>query len=370
MKKSALLLAFVAGVGAGGYLTYVIGQPTQANLDPKLPPATPNPADLALPIHEVESAEILLRSLPRVVSGFGQVVPGVGGVERDSLAFDARLVALHVTVGDVVSEGQILAELGPSQAARAQLTSAEQELLLASALADGVRQQHALGLLTAQTLTEAEGIEEAARIRHDALVTAGAGKTTTLHAHFDGIVLAIPPAIGDLLPAGGVVIEIAARGGQEIRLGVEATKISQVQVGQEVRLDSLANPAATSIPAQVVAITQSLNPDTRLFDVRVKPLSSDGIHLGEFLSGSIVVEVTEHLSIPRQSLVPSGLGWVFFTVQDGRAQRHEVPPPIASGSFVAIDGLDLPAGTEVVIRGQGGLAEGSLVRSVPAVERP
>jgi membrane fusion protein, multidrug efflux system len=90
---------------------------------------------------------------------------------------------------------------------------------------------------------------------------------TVLRATHPGVITATDAQIGQVVPAGMVVVRLAHDGAREVQFAVPQQRLRQVAVGQSVSISSMA--LADEVKATVVEVAASADPITRTYLVRV-----------------------------------------------------------------------------------------------------
>lgn len=309
------------------------------------------------------------------VSGELSALPGMD-VKLGPLV-GGRLGAVLVGEGDAVREGQVLARLDPTplrdarSQAEAQLAQAQAQARNAAAKLARADQALKAGVAAAQeveddrlALAQAEGSLKSAQA---ALSTARnqLGRSE-LRAPFDGVVAHVFVPAGEPVDANKPVLEVARVSPLELRAPIAPALAARVRPGQQASLhvDAL---AGRDFPAQVIAISPTLDPATGAALVRLRADNADGaLRIGSFARAQIAVDVRRGaLRVPEQALLSGPEGAAVEVVQEGKAKRVPVKVEAKDGRFAAI-GEGLAEGAEVIVQGNYALPDGTPVRAEPA----
>lgn len=246
-------------------------------------------------------------NLPERVVAYGSAGPAADAAQVLSVQASGKVSQWAVTAGTPVKRGQHLLtfELAPSAVAAYQ--QAESALKVAQA-----QRAHTAELLTQQLATrdqmaQADKALVDAQTNLDAL-TRQQGKTPVqqVDAPFDGTVVTVDAAQGDVLQPGAPLLSVQRGDGLVVTAGVEREAMGRVQVGAKADLVPLDGGAA--MHGTVRRVARALNPHTHQVDVEIVP---DGALVGgEGFRADIVVGQWQGWLIPRDAL------------QGGEADRH------------------------------------------------
>jgi len=136
-----------------------------------------------------------------------------------------------------------------------------------------------------------------------------------------------------------------------------------VRPGAPVRVTSDADDRI-DVQGRVREILPTINPDTRQATVVVDLPSDEILRPGMFLTGEIVTNTVEGLTIPSAAVIPQadGTAQVFRLNADDTvtATRIELGEVLDSSQVEVLNGLE--PGDRIVVSGAGFLSDGDLVR--------
>jgi membrane fusion protein (multidrug efflux system) len=181
-----------------------------------------------------------------------------------------------------------------------------------------------------------------------------------LQAAAPGIVCSIDVQAGQIVPAGGALIETIGEGQISVRLGVESVDAARLAPGMAVSIRPVNDPQA-AFSGKVHRLARQVNPQTRLVSVYVAPEPGAHLMLNQYVSGVISVATRKALVAPPAAVLPDGEADVLYTVQNGHAVRHEVKVGLQNDRQVELVGSDLKAGEMVVVVGNSELEDGMSV---------
>lgn len=307
---------------------------------------------------------------------------------------EGQLLGLNVDVGDLVKQGQIVAQLDDA-ILRTQLNEAEAELAalrsevarsnsqvsnaraqvesarleLAQAQADSQRQQSLLreGAIASQTAqqaqTEARTAAQALRAAREQVsteqqaVAAAQGRVvaqqavvaqeqkrrsyTRLVAPISGLVLQRLQEPGDLIQPGNEVLQIADFSRVQVRVEVSDRELGNISIGQTVNVKLDAFPQENLV-GQVTRIYPAADATARLVPIEVViPNSNSKIGSGLLARVSFVNPNQENVVVPQSALAggqreqkgkeESKAGTVFVVTQEAERQTKVVARKVTLG---------------------------------------
>ena len=324
-------------------------------------------AGCSKPAPEPAAVPTALVSLARVSQGgIAETVTLYGAAETSASArialvapIEANVVEIAAPVGTAVSAGQVVARLSPGPVARLDLSRAESDARLASAALARAQRLRADGLVgNAEVETARAAAQSALATRASLGARSG---TLVLRANGPGFVDTVPPAIGDLVAAGGVVATIARSGDVRARFGIDPALARRI--GRGVRLSIVPTGGGAPFIAPVLSVDPVVDPTTRLASVYTLVPASAEIGPGEALTAEVrVSEAKAALTIPYAALLDEGGQAYVFVIQKGIARRRDVVAGPAGDQQVAIlKGLN--SSEAVVVAGGTALEDGMKVRT-------
>lgn len=330
-------------------------------------------SEVAAPvIRPVRVATVEQAPARAVVSMTGQIE----AMDQAAIGFRiaGRVLTRPVSVGDIVQDGQILAELEPQdeqnalRSARADLNAARGRLTQAQNHYD--RQAH----LLARNLVSRADFEAAqqGRIAAQAGVEAAEAQLrtaedrlgfTVLSADAPSTVTAVGAEPGEFVSAGQMVVRLARREGRDAVFDVPLTLLDTVSPGTILTV-RLANDNTATISARVREVAPQADIVTRTFRIRAglkDPPAS--FRLGATVIGSLKEDVSGLLQIPTSAIVRSDGATSVWLVDPTSLKvtlrKIEIERSDADTTFVA---SGLKAGDIVVSAGTNMLSEGQEVR--------
>ncbi len=189
-----------------------------------------------------------------------------------------KLQSRPVDMGQRVAAGDVLATLDArdyqlgAAAADAQRAAADSQWQLAKADLARFSDLADKGFIGQAQLQRYQAAFDAAQAQATSANAGAAAQRnqldyTVLRATHPGVITAADAQIGQVVPAGMVVVRLAHDGAREVQFAVPQQRLRQVAVGQSVSISSMA--LAEEVKATVVEVAASADPITRTYLVRV-----------------------------------------------------------------------------------------------------
>lgn len=325
-----------------------------AGCSPKSAPA-PTPSVLVRTQAAVQGA------VPDVVTVYGAAAPATGALQTLSLKQPARVDAILVAPGAVVTAGQRLLSYTLNPAAVGAYRQATAAVTLAQAQLAHATQLFAQQLATRDQVAQAEAGLRTAQANLAALSQQGAGVASGgVAAPFDGVVVSIPVAVGDQPMAGAPLVSVARKGGLVITAGFDPATAARLRVGQPATLQSLA-AGLPAVQGSVLRVSGALNPRTRLIDADIAAPGGSLI-LGDAYRAMVTIGQVSGWLAPHIGVLNDSQGDYVFQVSGGHARRVDVSLIRSDGDIDVIQG-PLDPHLPLVADGAYQLEAGALVRT-------
>lgn len=315
------------------------------------------------PVAIVETVPLEKSSISEMDTAYGTVVAQPGEVQSVSVEYESRVVRLLIASGQQVEKDQPLIEIEPSPDAKLQLNEATAENESAQQELAQVEQRFAMKLAVNSDLQTAKRAAQSAQTKLKSLQSRGLAGRQKLKAEVSGVAGKINVQAGQIVPAGGPLLEIVPSKQIEVRLGVEAEDVGRLEVGQSVKLSAVHNASTASIEGKIRLITRQVNATTRLIDIFVALPAESDLILESYVQGEITIAAKETLVVPRAAVLPDEDKHVLFTVKEGHAVKHEVQIGLENSTHVEVIGEGLQAGEQVVTTGNYELEDGMEVQT-------
>lgn len=325
-----------------------------------------------------------------------------------------RVASLAVDLGTRVRRGQLVARIDPAdyairvqqaeaamQEARARLgldeagqrvdpqrtgtvRAARAQLEQAAASHDRAQQLAREGLISKAELDAAEAAHHVAESRYQDAVdeiqgrSASAGQRraelalarqqlgdTAIYAPFEGVVQERRTSPGEYLPAGAPVVDLVKVDPLRFRAEVPEREAASLRVGQEVRISSEGQVAAT---ARLARISPTISARNRVLVVEADVANPGLLRPGALVQAEIVTDATSTaLTVPNDAVVSfAGIQKVLL-VKDGKAAEQPIVVGRRTDQWTEVTS-GLKAGDQVVLR-PGSLQSGQPVTVTTADNR-
>lgn len=190
-------------------------------------------------------------------------------------------------------------------------------------------------------------------------------------APFTGYVVAKHTEVGQWLDRGDPVVTLIELDVAHVIVPVPERYISQVQLGDQVRLEFDAIPGR-SREGRVVHIIPQAN-ESRTFPITVAADNAQALLKSGFVARATLTvgEQQDALLVPKDAIVSQGTQQIVYAIRDGKAMTVPIQrTSFFEGSAIVVGALQ--KGEQVVIRGNERLRPGQAVRvvaSAPAASR-
>lgn len=293
--------------------------------------------DTAAPSATVSVISLSQQSVPTYLNATGSVVAGTAE-QNITLAAPGIVTSFTVRPGEAVQAGQILAHVAPDPQSAADWRKAENAVTAATAAHDHVAALLAQHLATSADLATATQALNDAQAAQSALRATGTGQARDITAPYAGTITAIAAAPGGTLPAGTVLLKLAAGNGLSALTSLPEQQALRVQPGDAASL-VLLNSGAT-IPAIVAQRAAMLDPQTGLINITLVPQGA--VLLGEPVSARIAIGNVTGYPVPRDAVLNDEQGDYIYQI-DTKNIAHRVNVRVLSAegdSDVLAPGLD------------------------------
>jgi len=360
-------------------------------------------AEAAAPaIPSITVAAVETRTLSERIIASG-LIAAVEEVQVAPLVEGQPLDQLLVDVGDMVTEGQVLAVLS-----RTTLDLQRTEAVASLAAAKALISQGQAQLVEAEAAAAeaARAVERTTRLRDSGTApqatwdTANANATAAnarvmvatqglesaraqlalAEARLENVDLLLnrtevkAPVAGRIVQRNAKIGAIATAAGQpmfvitrdaalELRADVSETDVLQLAPGQKARLRAVG--MVGTLEGTVRLIEPSIDPVTRLGRARISVDQAGDLRTGMFVEAEILVAERTALAVPVTAIGSSPEGSTVMRVANGVAERVVVKTGIRDGGMVEIT-AGLAKGDQVVLKAGAFVRAGDRINPVPA----
>jgi membrane fusion protein (multidrug efflux system) len=284
-----------------------------------------------------------------------------------------RITEVLADEGDAVEAEQVLLEVDPERRnleladARAGLAEAGAALREQERDYRRARTLHERGIASDADLDQAETALALARSRSESArarlgVAERAVRDASVRAPFAGLIARRQVSRGEFVNVGQPLFELVALDPIEVEFHLAERDSSRVAIGQEVRVTVSPFPGEL-FHAVVTVVSPTIDPRTRTLRVKAQIDNPAGrLRPGLFARADLGITVREGVMlVPEEAILLRSDGSVVFRhVEGNRVERVIVETGSHRGDRVEV-ARGLAPGDQVVIRGQAGLVDGSLV---------
>src|SRR6516162_1251902 len=314
------------------------------------------------PIPEVQVAKVERKTITEKVIVYGSVVAQPGKTHSVSIAFEIRVRHILVAPGQFVQQNDPLIEIELSPGAQVQFQQAKNAAEAARKEFKQTQERFNLKLATNQDLSTAEKTARDAEAQLTALQRAGAGGDNRIHSDMSGVIAKVDAQDGQIVPAGGPLVEIVAENEIEVKLGVEPEDLAAAQEGVPITIVPVNDPNSSKVEATVRLVTRRIDPTTRLVDVYVALPQGTKLLLDEYVRGEIQRTEKDALVVPRSAVLPNeSREFEVLTVVNNRAVKHTVKIGAENPKEMQVIADDLHEGDPIVTVGNYELEDGVAV---------
>jgi membrane fusion protein (multidrug efflux system) len=313
------------------------------------------------PVVAVRTVAMTQGTIQQELTAYGTVISQPGEMRVVSVPFESRVVQVSAVAGQPVSSGAPLVRVEASPDTTLQWQEANQGVAAASRQLQQVEQRYDQRLATKQERLQAQQDLQSAQVKRANLEKRGVASPQNLVAKQAGIVSKVDVQEGQIVPAGGALVELAVENRIEVKLGIEPEDVAYLKVDQPVSLSAVDRGHAAAITGKVRLVTGQVNPDTRLVDVFVALPPDAGLMLNQYVRGQLAIAAEHALIVPREAVLPEDGGYALYTIENDRALKHAVALGFQNAGRVAVRGDGLKEGQRVVVTGNYELANGMAV---------
>ena len=298
----------------------------------------------------LEILEVKLMDSYRITREFpGKLLP----VQQSNLAFEisGKINVINVDIGDVVKEGQILAELDNREAA-AQLKQAEARYDLSSQILNRYKDLRSQGHISIQDLDSANSEELIAKSQYEFFKVKL--EQTKLIAPFDGIIQNRFYDTGSVINGGIPIVEILSSKNVEAHISIPLKFIDKLNIGDSYNF-KIGNKKSEGVLERLAPMTLG-GSDNRLavfkFDTFFDPGSIAELNLSINVKG-------RGTWVPIKSLSQSEQGiWAVYTINSEKVVVRDLVEIIYFEGEYAYVGGTLNDGDQIILGGAQKIIEG------------
>lgn len=282
-----------------------------------------------------------------------------------------KVAKITVRTGESVKNGQLLAQIDPTDAnhqaaadsgeiARLSALLAQQERLLTrqtELVQKGFISNHALDDVTAQR--DALNSQLATARAKSGLSSNNVNKTRVL-APFDGIVEERLAAQGDYIKLGDPLFRLISNKHLRAHLPFPESAAPRLKVGMPVKISSPLSPEVV-IEGTVEDIRPSISQGNRTIDVIARFDNPGALKSGGSIDAAVITDRKEQaVLVPEQAVVLRPAGKVVYLINEGKAKQQIIEAGSKHGGMIEVT-KGLNGGETLALDGAGFLSEGATV---------
>ena len=295
-----------------------------------------------------------------------------------SFRVGGQLTARYVNPGDLVKQGQALAQLDPTDAsnqlaaAKAALEAAEHRLLFATQQRDRDEAQSKQNLISQLQLEQTQDAYASALAARDQAkqqfeLAQNQSRYTTLVADHDGAITSRQADVGQVLAAGQAVFNFAWSGEREVYLDVPESRIDGMVIGQTAKVTLPALPGRV-FDARVREIAPAADPQSRTYLVKLT-IDQPGAVLQLGMTADVALQAAASsavvVSVPATALFHQGEHPAVWVVRPADATLELRPVSVTRyGERDVLIAGGLKAGERVVMQGVHTVSVGEKVAPI------
>ncbi|MGA1160238.1 MAG: efflux RND transporter periplasmic adaptor subunit [Burkholderiaceae bacterium] len=287
----------------------------------------------------------------------------------------AGLVArMLVREGQAVKQGQVLAQLdlddqrAKVQQAEQQVAAAQADVAVAQRTRDNNQALVTQGFISGTALDNANAQFDAALARQRSALAAlqlaqNGLKDTSIRSPFNGTVATRHVRAGERVPINAPLLDVVDDTALEIEVTLPAATMRDVAVGQRALMRMDGDTVARA--AVVSRINPSVLPGSRSASFFLKLQDGQGVRVGEYARGVLVVGELQGLALPSEAIRRQGEQNQTLVIRDGRV----LTVPLTLGDSGLLNGESMTLAVaglrpgDQVFRPSGGTPEdGATVR--------
>lgn len=183
---------------------------------------------------------------------------------------------------------------------------------------------------------------------------------TVIRAPFGGVVGAKNLSVGDYLKVGDPMVEVVVLDPLEISFQVPERYKSKISLGHKASLRVVSEPGR-DYEGVISFISPTVDVKSRSFSVKARVENPEGrLNPGMFARVSMVTEVHERApTVPWESVIQTEKETYVYLARDGKAVKLPISLGKVTNQWAEILGVDLPAGSQVIVEGKYAAKEGS-----------
>lgn len=280
-----------------------------------------------------------------------------------SFRVNGKIVSRLVDIGQVVKEGQALANLDPTDyklsadSANAQLASAKSNFVTQQANLERYKQLLQQNFVSQAQYDTQKAQFDSTRAQYEEAQNQLSNSRnqvqyTTLKAPSDGVITSINMDAGQVVSAGQTVATMAVSGKKEVEIELPEAQINNYKAGMPANIKIWAT--GQSYSGAIRIMNQASDQQTRTFTARVVINNSDNnIKYGMAADVTVTpLNSTDGVELPLNSLyAKDGKSYVWIIDSNSKAKLLPIDVISTDGSSIKVKSSNLHLGDKVVSAG-------------------
>lgn len=334
----------------------------------------------------VEVTKAQITDLAHTMNASGEIIAGAEAAIAPKAS--GRVTAVHVKVGDRVSQGQVLFELDATDARNAQtqaaagagaamsgVNRANQAVLDAELSYNRFKELYEAQAVSKSQFEQAESALNNARIglqqAQEQLKQAQAANQTALDNYnnytvtspLTGLVASVNIETGELASPQVSAVTVVQLDSIKIKVQLSENVIANIQPGVEVPVKI--NSLNKTVTGTVISVAPKADPATRAFPVEIQINNEQGdIKAGMVAQLLLETGVSQGaVTLPSDAVLERDGQAYVYALEDGKAKEIAVKKGITAGDLVeVIEGVQ--EGQEIIVKGNQLVSDGQAVEVV------
>jgi len=182
-------------------------------------------------------------------------------------------------------------------------------------------------------------------------------------APIDGQIVGVYPDEGQEVSVGQLLVKLINNEVEKAVTGVDSKWARIIQPGLKVTISKDTNDYVEKTSGQIIGVSPSMDSQSGTYEVEAKILDNKyDWWAGEVVNLEIPIEQLQDIVlIPRDAVLSNNKELFVFIYKGGKAIKQPVTVTWINGDTGAIPSSIIPSGTQVIVEGHVGLAEGQSV---------
>lgn len=342
------------------------------------------PQEEALIPVEVTKAQIT--DLAHTINTSGEIIAGAEAAVAPKVS--GRVTAVHVKVGDRVSQGQVLFELDATDARNAQtqasagvgaamsgVNKANQAVLDAELNYNRYKELYEAQAVSKSQFEQVESALNNARIglqmAQEQLKQAQAANQTALDNYnnytvtspITGLVASVNIDNGEIAGPQATAVTVVQLDTVKTKLQLSENVVVSIKPGTEVPVKI--NSLNKTVTGTVISVAPKADPSTRAFPVEIQLNNEQGdIKAGMVAQLDLATGVSKGaIALPADAVLERNGQFYVYAVEDGKTKEIAVKKGVSAGDLIEItEGIQ--EGQEIIVKGNHLVTDGQAVEVV------